>query len=119
MNSHIPKQNNHRYIQNGTPRQEIKKSFPVFCVRFWHFQKRGVVGSRGRNAAALAKSPLATLKVLREVHTGKVATFLEQDSPCNTETHFREFLYPDNLDGESAPHTLGMAYFSTMQSWIL
>jgi len=37
---------------------------------------RGVVGSRGRNiAAALAKSPLAALKVLREAHTGEAATF--------------------------------------------
>jgi len=36
----------------------------------------GVVGSRGRNtAAALAKSPLAVLKVLREAHTGEAATF--------------------------------------------
>ena len=37
---------------------------------------RGVVGSRGRNiAAALAKSPLAALKVLREAHTEEAATF--------------------------------------------
>ena len=42
---------------------------------------RGVVGSRGRNiAAALAKSPLAALKVLTEAHTEETATFLEQDS---------------------------------------
>ena len=45
------------------------------------FALRGVVGSRGRNAAvALAKSPLAALKVLTEAHTEETATFLEQDS---------------------------------------
>ena len=47
------------------------------------FALRGVVGNRGRNAAAaLAKSPLAALKVLREApHRGSRyflrATFLE------------------------------------------
>jgi hypothetical protein len=36
----------------------------------------GFVGSRERNiAAALAKSPLAALKVLTEAHTGEAATF--------------------------------------------
>ena len=74
----------------GTLKQEIKKRFPVFLrpfLTFWKiasiipckgkfpqitviFALRGVVGSRGRNAAvALAKSPLAALKVLREAHS--------------------------------------------------
>ena len=35
---------------------------------------------RIRIAAALAKSPLAKLKVLRESHTEEIVTFLEQDS---------------------------------------
>ena len=47
--------------------------FPQITVIF---ALRGVVGSRGRNtAAALAKSPLAALKVLREAHTEETATF--------------------------------------------
>ena len=47
--------------------------FPQITVIF---ALRGVVGSRGRNtAAALAKFPLAALKVLREAHTGEAATF--------------------------------------------
>ncbi len=47
--------------------------FPQITVIF---ALRGVVGSRGRNiAAVLAKSPLAALKVLREAHTGEAATF--------------------------------------------
>ena len=47
--------------------------FPQISVIF---ALRGVVGSRGRNiAAALAKSPLAALKVLREASTEEAATF--------------------------------------------
>ena len=47
--------------------------FPQITVIF---ALRGVVGSRGRNAAvALAKSPLAALKVLTEAHTEEAATF--------------------------------------------
>ena len=52
--------------------------FPQITVIF---ALRGVVGSRGRNtAAALAKSPLAALKVLTEASAGEATTFLEQDS---------------------------------------
>jgi hypothetical protein len=41
-----------------------------------HFPFCWFVGIRGRNiAAALAKSPLAVLKVLREAHTEKITTF--------------------------------------------
>ncbi len=55
----------------GFVRNEGK--FPQISVIF---ALRGVVGSRGRNTAtALAKSPLAALKVLREAHTEKAATF--------------------------------------------
>ena len=40
------------------------------------FALRGVVGSRVRNiSAALAKSPFAALKVLREAQTEEAATF--------------------------------------------
>ena len=47
--------------------------FPQITVIF---ALRGVVGSRGRNTAvALAKSPLAALKVLTEAHTEEAATF--------------------------------------------
>ncbi len=55
----------------GFVRNEGK--FPQITVIF---ALRGVVGSRGRNiAAALAKSPLAALKVLTEAHTEETATF--------------------------------------------
>ena len=47
--------------------------FPQINV---HFAFCWFVGIRGRNiAAALAKSPLAALKVLREAHTEEAATF--------------------------------------------
>ena len=47
-----------------------REKFPQLSVIF---TLRGVVGSRGRNiAAALAKSPLAALKVLREEYRRKV-----------------------------------------------
>ena len=55
-----------------------EKKFPEINV---HFAFCWFVGIRGRNiAAALAKSPLAALKVLTEAHTEETATFLEQDS---------------------------------------
>ena len=55
-----------------------EKKFPEINV---HFAFCWFVGIRGRNiAAALAKSPLAALKVLAEAHTEETATFLEQDS---------------------------------------
>ena len=58
---------------------------------------RGVVGSRGRNiAAALAKSPLAALKVLREAHTEEAATFLEQDSTTVPNFANRHYVYREN-----------------------
>ena len=46
-----------------------------------HFPFCWFVGINERNiVAALAKSPLAALKVLREAHTEEAVTFLEQDS---------------------------------------
>ena len=52
------------------------KKFPQISI---NFALRGVVGNRGRNiSAALAKSPLAALKVLTEAHTEEAATFLEE-----------------------------------------
>jgi len=49
--------------------------FPQINV---HFALCSFVGISGRNiAAALAKSPLAALKVLTEAHTEETATFLE------------------------------------------
>ena len=63
--------------------------FPQITVIF---ALRGVVGSRGRNtAAALAKFPLAALKVLREAHTGEAATFLEQDSTTGQNERLAKF----------------------------
>ncbi|RKJ61138.1 hypothetical protein D7Y06_21470 [Roseburia sp. 1XD42-69] len=50
-----------------------REIFPQITVIF---ALHGVVGSRGRNiAAALAKSPLAALKVLREASTAESVTF--------------------------------------------
>ena len=55
----------------GVVRNEGK--FPQINV---HFAFCWFVGIRGRNtAAALAKSPLAALKVLREAHTEEATTF--------------------------------------------
>ncbi len=55
-----------RFVRN-------RGKFPQITVIF---ALRGVVGSRGRNAAvALAKSPLVALKVLTEAHTEEAATF--------------------------------------------
>ena len=68
---------NPQAVRGGRARRNFHK-FPQITVIFAFC---GFVGSRGRNtAAALAKSPLAALKVLREIHTGEAATFLEQDS---------------------------------------
>lgn len=49
-----------------------REKFPQITIIF---ALRGVVGSRRNIAAALAKSPLAALKVLREAHTEEAATF--------------------------------------------
>ena len=50
-----------------------REKFSQITVIFAFF---GFVGIRGRNTAvALAKSPLAALKVLREAHTGEAVTF--------------------------------------------
>ena len=55
----------------GTERK-MKKFSQISVI----FALRGVVGSRERNiAVALAKSPLAALKVLTEAHTEEAATF--------------------------------------------
>ena len=63
--------------------------FPQINV---HFALCSFVGISGRNIAAdLAKSPLAALKVLREAHTGKAATFLEQDSTAVPNFAYRSF----------------------------
>lgn len=63
--------------------------FPQISVIF---ALRGVVGSRGRNiSAALAKSPLAALKVLTEASTEEAATFLEQDSTIVPKFAYRSF----------------------------
>lgn len=71
----------------GFVRNEGK--FPQITVIF---ALRGVVGSRGRNtAAALAKSPLAALKVLTKAHTEEAATFLEQDSTIVPKFAYRSF----------------------------
>lgn len=60
-------------IFGGVGTERKVKKFPQISVIF---ALRGVVGSRGRNiAAALAKSPLAALKVLTEAHTEEAATF--------------------------------------------
>ena len=72
-----------------------EKKFPEINV---HFAFCWFVGIRGRNiAAALAKSPLAALKVLAEAHTEETATFLEQDSAIvqsfayrSIQTHLRK-----------------------------
>ena len=50
-----------------------KEKFSQISV---NFALRGVVGIKGRNVSpALAKSPLAALKILREAHTEEAATF--------------------------------------------
>ena len=47
---------------------------------------------RGRNvSAALAKSPLAALKVLTEAHTPEATTFLEQDSTTVPKSAYLRF----------------------------
>lgn len=39
----------------------------------------------------------------------------EQDSPEQLKTHFVTFRLSGNLDGDSAPHTLGLAHPTDMQ----
>ena len=78
-----------------------REKFPQITVIF---ALRGVVGSRGRNtAAALAKSPLAALYVLREAHTVEAATFLEQDSTTVPNFAYRLILSCGNLVGVATP----------------
>ena len=78
-----------------------REKFPQITVIF---ALRGVVGSRGRNiAAALAKSPLAALKVLTEAHTEEAATFLEQDSTTVPNFAYRLILSYGNLVGVATP----------------
>ena len=49
------------------------KKFPQISV---NFALRGVVGSRGRDAAAeLAEAPPSPSRVSAEAHTGEAATF--------------------------------------------
>lgn len=76
-------------IFGGVGTERKMKKFPQISVIF---ALRGVVGSRGRNiAVALAKSPLAALKVLTEAHTEEAVTFLEQDSTIVPKFAYRSF----------------------------
>lgn len=69
-----------------------------------HFPFCWFVGISERNiAAALAKSPLAALKVLRESHTEEAATFLEQDSTTVPNFALRLILSCGNLVGVATP----------------
>ncbi|NBK80508.1 hypothetical protein D5272_18680 [bacterium D16-76] len=69
-----------------------------------HFPFCWFVGISERNiAAALAKSPLAALKVLREASTEEAATFLEQDSTTVPNFAYRLILSYGNLVGVATP----------------
>ncbi|RKI98753.1 hypothetical protein D7X87_26305, partial [bacterium D16-54] len=74
---------NSQTVRGGCAKRNFHKFLQITVI----FAFCGFVGSRGRNiAVALAKSPLAALKVLREAHTEEAATFLEL---------YRKVSYPD------------------------
>ena len=79
------------------------------------------VGIRGRNIpTALAKSPFAARKVLREANTAESATFLEQDSATVPNFAYRIVLSCGNLVGACQEYSLLSPFpWSMLQSFFI